>query len=44
VPGEDQTLESGPAHVHHQHVEDDPNGGVPIETVSATDDVEETQS
>src|SRR6266446_4980790 len=31
VAGEDETLESGAAHVHHQHVEDDPNAGIPIE-------------
>src|SRR6267378_8522776 len=31
VPGEDETLESGPAHAHHKHVEDDPLAGVPIE-------------
>jgi N utilization substance protein A len=30
VPGEDHTLDSGPSHVHHQHVQDDPDGGVPI--------------
>jgi hypothetical protein len=35
VPGEDETLESGAAHV--QHVEDDPLGGIPIETVPADD-------
>jgi N utilization substance protein A len=44
VAGEDETLESGPAHTHHQHVEDDPNAGIPIEveTVSA-DDAGETR-
>jgi transcription termination/antitermination protein NusA len=31
VSGEDQTLESGAAHV--RHVEDDPDGGIPIEHV-----------
>ena len=31
VPGEDETLETGAAHAHHRHVEDDPTGGVPIE-------------
>jgi transcription termination/antitermination protein NusA len=31
VPGEDETLETGAAHAHHSHVEDDPTGGVPIE-------------
>jgi hypothetical protein len=43
VPGEDETLETGAAHAHHQHVEDDPHAGVPIETVPATDEAEETQ-
>jgi hypothetical protein len=43
VPGEDETLETGAAHVHHEHVEDDPNAGIPIETIAATDDAEETQ-
>ncbi len=44
VPGEDETVESGSAHVHHKHVEDDPLAGVPIEieTVPA-DDAGETQ-
>jgi hypothetical protein len=39
VAGEDETLESGSAHVHHQHVEDDPDAGIPIEveTVPAED-------
>jgi N utilization substance protein A len=31
VPGEDETLETGAAHAHHRHVEDDPNAGVPVE-------------
>jgi N utilization substance protein A len=31
VAGEDQTLDSGAGHAHHQHVEDDPNAGIPIE-------------
>jgi hypothetical protein len=31
VSGEDQTLESGAAHV--RHVEDDPDGGIPVEHV-----------
>src|SRR5690349_5024390 len=31
VPGADETLETGAAHAHHRHVEDDPTGGVPIE-------------
>jgi N utilization substance protein A len=35
VPGEDQTLDTGAA--HPRHVEDDPDGGVPIERVAATD-------
>jgi N utilization substance protein A len=43
VAGEDETLDSGSAHVHHQHVEDDPLAGVPVETVPATDEAEETQ-
>jgi len=30
VPGEDGTLETGAAHAQHRHVEDDPNGGIPI--------------
>jgi hypothetical protein len=44
VPGEDETLETGAAHAHHQHVEDDPLAGVPVEveTVPA-DDAGETQ-
>ena len=29
---------TGPAHAHHRHVEDDPNGGVPIETVAPADE------
>jgi N utilization substance protein A len=41
VAGADETLDSGAAHVHHEHVEDDPLGGVPVETVSA--DEGETQ-
>src|SRR5438094_2663176 len=31
VPGEDETLDTGAAHAHHRHVEDDPTGGVPVE-------------
>jgi len=31
VPGEDETLDTGAAHAQHRHVEDDPNGGVPVE-------------
>ena len=42
VSGEDETLETGAAHAHHEHVVDDPNAGVPIETVAA-DDAGETQ-
>jgi N utilization substance protein A len=41
VTGEDQTLETGAGHAHHQHVEDDPDGGVPIERVAATDSTSE---
>jgi N utilization substance protein A len=33
VPGEDETLDTGAAHYRHRHVEDDPAGGIPIETV-----------
>jgi N utilization substance protein A len=33
VAGEDQTLDTGAAHAHHRHVEDDPDAGVPIEHV-----------
>jgi N utilization substance protein A len=44
VAGEDETLESGSAHVHHQHVEDDPNAGIPIEVETVlADDAGETQ-
>ncbi|HEX4679517.1 MAG TPA: hypothetical protein VH210_10000, partial [Gaiellaceae bacterium] len=43
VAGEDETLETGAAHAHHEHVEDDPNAGIPIETVAAPDDAEETR-
>jgi len=39
VPGEDETLDSGPAHAHHVHVQDDPNDGIPIEVAP----VEEAQ-
>jgi transcription termination/antitermination protein NusA len=44
VPGEDETLETGAAHAHHEHVEDDPNAGIPIEveTVPADDAGETT--
>ncbi|HEX7525524.1 MAG TPA: hypothetical protein VF327_04415, partial [Gaiellaceae bacterium] len=31
VAGVDQTLDTGAAHAHHEHVEDDPNAGIPIE-------------
>jgi N utilization substance protein A len=41
VPGEDQTLESGAAHAQHRHVEDDPDGGIPIERVPATESATE---
>ncbi len=41
VAGEDQTLESGPSHAHHRHVEDDPDGGVPIERVAAAESTSE---
>ncbi len=37
VGGEDQTLDSGSAHAQHEHVEDDPDGGVPIERVAAAE-------
>jgi N utilization substance protein A len=37
VAGEDQTLDSGAAHAHHQHVEDDPNEGIPVEHVAETE-------
>jgi N utilization substance protein A len=30
VPGEDETLETGPSHLKHVHVEDDPHAGIPI--------------
>ena len=44
VAGEDATLETGAAHAHHAHVEDDPNAGIPIEheTVPADDAGETT--
>jgi transcription termination/antitermination protein NusA len=44
VAGEDETLETGAAHAHHAHVEDDPNAGIPIEheTVPADDAGETT--
>ena len=38
VDGPDETEATGADHVHHQHVEDDPLGGVPIETVAAADE------
>src|SRR5438309_3081908 len=31
----DDTLDSGGAHAHHQHVEDDPNAGIPVEVAEA---------
>jgi N utilization substance protein A len=37
VAGEDTTLDTGDAHAHHEHVEDDPDGGVPIERVAAVE-------
>jgi N utilization substance protein A len=30
VAGEDETLDTGAAHAHHRHVEDDPEGGIPV--------------
>ncbi len=39
VAGEDQTLETGAA--HPQHVEDDPDGGVPIERVAVVESTSE---
>jgi transcription termination/antitermination protein NusA len=30
VAGEDETLDTGAGHAHHRHVEDDPDGGIPI--------------
>jgi transcription termination/antitermination protein NusA len=41
VAGEDPTLESGAGHAHHRHVEDDPDGGVPIERVAAAESTSE---
>jgi N utilization substance protein A len=41
VAGEDHTLETGASHAHHQHVEDDPDGGVPIEHVAAVEGTSE---
>jgi N utilization substance protein A len=38
VEGPDETEGTGADHVHHQHVEDDPLGGVPVETVAAADE------
>ena len=38
VDGPDETEASGGDHVHHQHVEDDPLGGVPVEVASAADE------
>jgi N utilization substance protein A len=34
VAGEDETLETGEAQSEHRYVEDDPNEGIPIETVA----------
>ena len=36
VAGEDVTLDSGAGHAHHEHVEDDPNEGIPIEEDQVT--------
>jgi N utilization substance protein A len=41
VAGEDQTLDSGASHAHHEHVEDDPDGGIPIERVAAAETTNE---
>jgi N utilization substance protein A len=41
VAGEDETLDSGAGHAHHRHVEDDPDGGVPIERVAAAESTTE---
>jgi transcription termination/antitermination protein NusA len=41
VAGEDLTLDSGSTHAHHTHVVDDPDGGVPIEHVAATESTDE---
>jgi N utilization substance protein A len=30
VAGEDETLDTGAGHAHHRHVEDDPEGGIPV--------------
>jgi N utilization substance protein A len=35
VAGEDETLDSGAAHAHHRHVEDDPQGGIPVQVEEA---------
>jgi hypothetical protein len=35
VRGDDETLESGASHV--RHVQDDPDGGIPIERVAAVE-------
>jgi transcription termination/antitermination protein NusA len=48
VAGEDETLDTGAGHARHTHVEDDPDGGVPVEPVQveqvpATDAPEEAQ-
>ncbi len=34
VAGEDETLETGAAQAEHRYVEDDPNDGIPVETVA----------
>jgi transcription termination/antitermination protein NusA len=38
VPGPDETLETGAAHALHRHVEDDPNGGIPVVEEAARDE------
>jgi N utilization substance protein A len=43
VAGEDQTLDTGAAHAQHRHVEDDPDGGVPIEHVPHAEGVEASE-
>ncbi len=41
VDGADETLDSAAAHAQHQHVEDDPDGGVPIEHAGAAESTSE---
>jgi N utilization substance protein A len=38
VDGPDETEASGADHVHHEHVEDDPLGGVPVEAAPVGDE------